>query len=137
MGPFDGLQIYQALSGVPAAITNTDAHQRTETQGPPSQKLRHGDGPEVERLGAFRLHDLRHNFLSWDISRGLPLEIADGVRLLLGMRNGSDGPGLLRNVEERESRDSHDDCDEQNSAHRASSSLHVFLLFFFVIDDCA
>ena len=27
-------------------------------------------------LGALRLHDLRHNVVSWDVSRGVPLEIA-------------------------------------------------------------
>lgn len=30
----------------------------------------------LEGLGAFRLHDLRHNVVSWDVSRGVPLEIA-------------------------------------------------------------
>ncbi len=31
---------------------------------------------KLEGLGAFRLHDLRHNVVSWDVSRGVPLEIA-------------------------------------------------------------
>lgn len=30
----------------------------------------------LDGLGAFRLHDLRHNVVSWDVSRGVPLEIA-------------------------------------------------------------
>jgi integrase len=34
-------------------------------------RLDHLDG-----LGPFRLHDLRHNVVSWDVSRGAPLEIA-------------------------------------------------------------
>jgi len=31
---------------------------------------------DLDGLGAFRLHDLRHNVVSWDVSRGVPLEIA-------------------------------------------------------------
>ena len=31
---------------------------------------------DLEELGAFRLHDLRHNVVSWDVSRGVALEIA-------------------------------------------------------------
>ena len=30
----------------------------------------------LDGLGAFRLHDLRHNVVSWDVSRGVALEIA-------------------------------------------------------------
>ena len=30
----------------------------------------------LDGLGALRLHDLRHNVVSWDVSRGVPLEIA-------------------------------------------------------------
>ncbi len=31
---------------------------------------------DLEGLGPLRLHDLRHNVVSWDVSRGVPLEIA-------------------------------------------------------------
>ena len=31
---------------------------------------------DLDGLGAFRLHDLRHNVVSWDVSRGVALEIA-------------------------------------------------------------
>jgi integrase len=31
---------------------------------------------KLEGLGALRIHDLRHNVVSWDVSRGVPLEIA-------------------------------------------------------------
>lgn len=31
---------------------------------------------QLEDLGPLRLHDLRHNVVSWDVSRGAPLEIA-------------------------------------------------------------
>lgn len=31
---------------------------------------------KLDGLGAFRLHDLRHNVVSWDVSRGVALEIA-------------------------------------------------------------
>jgi integrase len=31
---------------------------------------------DLPGLGPFRLHDLRHNVVSWDVSRGVPLEIA-------------------------------------------------------------
>jgi integrase len=30
----------------------------------------------LEGLGPLRLHDLRHNVVSWDVSRGVSLEIA-------------------------------------------------------------
>ena len=31
---------------------------------------------DLEGIGPLRLHDLRHNVVSWDVSRGVPLEIA-------------------------------------------------------------
>ena len=31
---------------------------------------------DLDGLGPLRLHDLRHNVVSWDVSRGVPLEIA-------------------------------------------------------------
>ncbi len=31
---------------------------------------------DLDGLGKLRLHDLRHNVVSWDVSRGVPLEIA-------------------------------------------------------------
>ncbi len=31
---------------------------------------------DLDGLGALRLHDLRHNVVSWDVSRGVGLEIA-------------------------------------------------------------
>jgi integrase len=31
---------------------------------------------ELEDLGSYRLHDLRHNAVSWDVSRGVSLKIA-------------------------------------------------------------
>lgn len=43
----------------------------------PWQNIRKRAGlNSIEGLGAFRLHDLRHNVVSWDVSRGVPLEIA-------------------------------------------------------------
>lgn len=30
----------------------------------------------LEDLGAFRIHDLRHNAVSWDVSRGVSLKVA-------------------------------------------------------------
>ena len=31
---------------------------------------------DLDSLGPLRLHDLRHNVVSWDVSRGVGLEIA-------------------------------------------------------------
>ena len=31
---------------------------------------------QLDALGPLRVHDLRHNVVSWDVSRGVPLEIA-------------------------------------------------------------
>lgn len=43
----------------------------------PWQRIRTRAGlDDLEGLGPLRLHDLRHNVVSWDVSRGVPLEIA-------------------------------------------------------------
>lgn len=43
----------------------------------PWKRIRHRAGlHSLEGLGPLRLHDLRHNVVSWDVSRGVPLEIA-------------------------------------------------------------
>ena len=43
----------------------------------PWQRIRKRAGlHDLDGLGPLRLHDLRHNVVSWDVSRGVPLEIA-------------------------------------------------------------
>lgn len=37
---------------------------------------RHAGLHDLDGLGGFRIHDLRHNVVSWDVSRGVALEIA-------------------------------------------------------------
>ena len=54
-----GIEIYQLHA-------NLDPQIRSELLGLPA----------FEGLGPLRLHDLRHNVVSWDVSRGVPLEIA-------------------------------------------------------------
>ena len=48
----------------------------TTVKGPWLKVRKRADLDSLEGLGAFRLHDLRHNVVSWDVSRGVPLEIA-------------------------------------------------------------
>ena len=43
---------------------------------PWSNILKRAGLDDLEGLGRLRLHDLRHNVVSWDVSRGVPLEIA-------------------------------------------------------------
>lgn len=48
----------------------------TSVRKPWSRIRRRAGIDDLEGLGAFRIHDLRHNIVSWDVSRGVPLEIA-------------------------------------------------------------
>ncbi len=49
---------------------------RTTVRGPWGRIRRRARLDGLEVLGPLRLHDLRHNVVSWDVSRGVPLEIA-------------------------------------------------------------
>ena len=53
-----------------------DQHHLTTVRKPWQHICRRAGLDDLPGLGAFRLHDLRHNVVSWDVSRGVPLEIA-------------------------------------------------------------
>ncbi len=48
----------------------------TTVRKPWSSIRKRADLDNLDGLGPLRLHDLRHNVVSWDVSRGVPLEIA-------------------------------------------------------------
>ncbi len=48
----------------------------TTVKGPWLRIRKRATLDDLEGLGGLRLHDLRHNVVSWDVSRGVPLEIA-------------------------------------------------------------
>ena len=48
----------------------------TTVKGPWLRIRKRAKLDNLDGLGALRLHDLRHNVVSWDVSRGVPLEIA-------------------------------------------------------------
>ena len=48
----------------------------TTVKGPWLRIRKRAGLDNLDGLGAFRLHDLRHNVVSWDVSRGVSLEIA-------------------------------------------------------------
>jgi integrase len=61
----------------PFVFTGRDSRSQLTTVKRPWRRIRERAGlADLDGLGAFRLHDLRHNVVSWDVSRGVPLEIA-------------------------------------------------------------
>ena len=78
--PVEALQILRSqphVAGSHWVFPGRDPHQHLESVRKPWSKIRkraHLD--DLDGLGPLRLHDLRHNVVSWDVSRGVPLEIA-------------------------------------------------------------
>ena len=67
----------QRVDGNPYVFPGRAPGQHLTTVRGPWRRVRaRADLGELEGLGALRLHDLRHNVVSWDVSRGVPLEIA-------------------------------------------------------------
>jgi integrase len=65
------------VAGCPFVFPGRDLRSHLTTVKGPWLKIRKRAGlDDLEGLGALRLHDLRHNVVSWDVSRGVPLEIA-------------------------------------------------------------
>jgi len=65
------------LTGSQFVFPGTDLDRRLTTVKRPWNHIRRRAGLDrLEGLGPLRLHDLRHNVVSWDVSRGVPLEIA-------------------------------------------------------------
>jgi len=65
------------VAGCPYVFPGQDLHGHLTTVRKPWARIRRRAGLDhIEHLGAFRIHDLRHNVVSWDVSRGVALEIA-------------------------------------------------------------
>jgi integrase len=67
----------QRMAASPWVFPERDPQKPIEGVRKPWSKIRKRAGlDELDGLGTLRLHDLRHNVVSWDVSRGVPLEIA-------------------------------------------------------------
>jgi integrase len=78
--PTEGIDLISALvriEGCPFVFPGRDLRSHLTHARKPWNRIRNRAGlGDLAGLGAFRLHDLRHNVVSWDVSRGVPLEIA-------------------------------------------------------------
>ena len=65
------------IAGCPWVFPGHEPERPLEAVRKPWSKIRERAGlNDLDGLGPLRLHDLRHNVVSWDVSRGVPLEIA-------------------------------------------------------------
>ena len=65
------------LANCPWVFPGREPERPLESVRKPWSKIRKRAGLDnLDGLGPLRLHDLRHNVVSWDVSRGVPLEIA-------------------------------------------------------------
>lgn len=78
--PYEAIAVLRQLpriEGCPYVFPGRDAQGHlTTVKRPWSTIRRRADLDDLDGLGALRIHDLRHNVVSWDVSRGVPLEIA-------------------------------------------------------------
>ena len=71
------LSTQQRVAGCPYVFPGHDFSTHLTTVRKPWVKIRARAGlANLDGLGPLRLHDLRHNVVSWDVSRGVGLEIA-------------------------------------------------------------
>lgn len=71
------LQGVERVAGCPFVFPGRALPEHLTTVKKPWQEIRkRARLDSLDGLGALRLHDLRHNVVSWDVSRGVPLEIA-------------------------------------------------------------
>ena len=71
------LSSQQRVAGCPFVFPGHDFSTHLTTARKPWVKIRARAGlADLDGLGPLRLHDLRHNVVSWDVSRGVGLEIA-------------------------------------------------------------
>ena len=78
--PAEGVAVLGRVPKIAAAswvFPGRDPKQHLEGVRKPWSKIRaRAELDQLDDLGPLRLHDLRHNIVSWDVSRGVPLEIA-------------------------------------------------------------
>ena len=71
------LQSVERVAGCPFVFPGRALQEHLTTVTKPWHEIRKRARLDaLNGLGALRLHDLRHNVVSWDVSRGVPLEIA-------------------------------------------------------------
>ena len=71
------LENVEKVAGCAFVFPGRGQQEHLTTVKKPWQKIRkRARLDSLDGLGALRLHDLRHNVVSWDVSRGVPLEIA-------------------------------------------------------------
>lgn len=71
------LQKLVPLGECPYVFPGRDSKGHLTTVRGPWRKIRTRAGLDnLDGLGSLRVHDLRHNVVSWDVSRGVPLAIA-------------------------------------------------------------
>jgi integrase len=78
--PSEAVRVLEGIpkvAGCPFVFPGEDLKNHLTTVRKPWARIRERAGLDrLEGLGAFRIHDLRHNVVSWDVSRGVPLEVA-------------------------------------------------------------
>ena len=78
--PAEAVAVLESLpraAGCPYVFPGEDLKGHLTTVRKPWAHIRKRAGlDDLEGLGGFRVHDLRHNVVSWDVSRGVALEIA-------------------------------------------------------------
>jgi len=78
--PEEAVEILKRLpriAGCPWVFPGRQPGRHLEAVRKPWSNIRQLAGlDDLAGLGPLRLHDLRHNVVSWDVSRGVPLEIA-------------------------------------------------------------
>lgn len=78
--PSEAIEVIHHLPRIaecPFVFFGSDLKNHLTTVRKPWVKVRKRAGLDgLEGLGGFRIHDLRHNVVSWDVSRGVALEIA-------------------------------------------------------------
>jgi len=71
------LKEVERVAGCPFVFPGRTSQEHLTTVKRPWHEIRKRARLDaLDALGALRLHDLRHNVVSWDVSRGVPLEIA-------------------------------------------------------------
>lgn len=71
------LKNLEQIAGCPIVFPGADLREHLTTVKRPWLRVRKDAGlDDLPGLGGLRLHDLRHNVVSWDVSRGVALEIA-------------------------------------------------------------
>lgn len=73
----DVMRQQEPIAGSPYVFPSKDPRKSLgSVRKPWLRVIRRAGLDDMDGLGRLRLHDLRHNVVSWDVSRGVPLEIA-------------------------------------------------------------